>query len=116
MLGVDGVYPLEKNGKRPVLIAVDLGNRQPVAIGRVDESNPQAERRWLEPLVKRLGVSVIFTDDLASFRILAKKLEVEHRVPKVWGQVCQFHVHRWVGRTLRELRETVPKEWLWVLD
>jgi len=35
----------------------------------VDESNPQAVGRWLEPLVKRLGVSVIVTDDLASFRI-----------------------------------------------
>ena len=72
VLGVDGVYPLEKNGKRPVLIAVDLGNRQPAAIGRMDESNPQADRRWLELLVKRLRVSVIFTDDLASFRIVAK--------------------------------------------
>lgn len=25
-------------------------------------------------------------------------------------------MRRWAGRTLRELRETVPKEWLWVLD
>jgi hypothetical protein len=40
-----------------------------VAIGQVDESNPQAVGRWLEPLVKRLGVSVIVTDDLASFRV-----------------------------------------------
>jgi hypothetical protein len=40
---------------------------------------------------------------------VAEKLEVEH-------QVCQFHVRRWVGRALYELRETVPKEWLWVLD
>ena len=103
------LYPLGKGGKRSVLVAVDLGNGQPVALGRVDESNPQAVRRWLEPLVKRLGVSVIVTDDLASYRVVAEKLEVEH-------QVCQFHVRRWVGRTLYELRETVPKEWLWVLD
>jgi hypothetical protein len=109
VLGVDGVYPLGKGRKRPVLIAVDLGNGQPVAIGKVDESNPQAVKRWLEPLVKRLGVSVIVTDDLASFRVVAEKLEVEH-------QVCQFHVRRWVGRALYELRETVPKDWLWVLD
>jgi len=31
-------------------------------------------------------------------------------------QVCQFHVRRRVGRSLRELRETVAQEWLWVLD
>lgn len=109
VLGVDGVYPLGKGRKRPVLVAVDMGNGQPVAIGKVDESNPQAVKRWLEPLVKRLGVSVIVTDDLASFRVVAEKLEVEH-------QVCQFHVRRWVGRTLYELRKTVPKDWLWVLD
>jgi len=54
-------------------------------------------------------VSVIVTDDLFSFRIVAEKLGLEH-------QVCQFHVRRWVGRTLHELRETVPKEWLWILD
>ncbi|HLA98575.1 MAG TPA: transposase [Anaerolineales bacterium] len=109
VLGLDGVYPLLKGRKRPVLIAVDLGDGRPVAIGQVDEANPQAVRRFLEPLVKRLGVSVIVTDDLASFRQVAEKLGVEH-------QVCQFHVRRWVGRTLHELRETVPKDWGWVLE
>jgi hypothetical protein len=109
VLGLDGVYPLGKGGKKPVLVAVDLGNGQPVAIGKVDESDPNAVRRWLEPLVKRLGVTVLVTDDLLSFRVVAEKLEVEH-------QVCQFHVRRWVGRALYELRETVPKDWLWVLD
>ena len=52
---------------------------------------------------------MIVTDDLASYRVVAEKLDVEH-------QVCQFHVRRWVGRKLRELRETVPKDYLWVLD
>ena len=109
VLGVDGAYPLVKGKKGSVLIVVDLGNGQPVAIGEVNEKDPQAVRRWLEPLVKRLGVSVIVTDDLASYRVVAEKLDLEH-------QVCQFHVRRWVGRKLRELRETVPKDWLWVLD
>jgi len=109
VLGLDGVYPLLKGRKRPVLIAVDLGDGRPVAIGQVDEANPQAVRRFLEPLVKRLGVSVIVTDDLASFRQVAEKLGVEH-------QVCQFHLRRWVGRALHELRETVPKDWGWVLE
>jgi len=109
MLGLDGAYPLGWGKKRPVLIAVDLGSGQPVAIGYVDESNPQAVRRFIEPLVQRLGVSVIVTDDLASFRTVAEKFHLEH-------QVCQFHVRRWVGRALRELRETIPKDWLWVLD
>jgi len=86
-----------------------LGEGQPVVVGYVDEYNPQAVRRWLEPLVKRLGVSVIVTDDLVHYKTVAQKLELEH-------QICQFHVRRWVGRTLKELRETVPKDWLWVVD
>jgi hypothetical protein len=52
---------------------------------------------------------VIVSDDLASFRNVAEKLGLEH-------QVCQFHVRRWVGRTLRELMTCLPKEWLWVLE
>lgn len=35
---------------------------------------------------------------------LTGQLGLEH-------QVCQFHVRRWVGRTLKQLRETVPKEY-----
>ncbi len=58
--------------------------------------------------VQRLGKSAIVTDDLNSFRSVADKLGLEH-------QVCRFHLRRWGGRTLQELRDTVPKEWLWVL-
>lgn len=109
VLGIDGAYPRMKGEKQPVVVAVDLGDGEPVAIGNLDEANPQAIKRWLEPLVKRLGVSVIVTDDLASYRIVASKLGLEH-------QVCQFHVRRWVGRTLHDLSQCVPKEWLWVLE
>lgn len=110
VLGLDGAYVQGwDKRKHPVLVAVDLDRGQPVGIGYIDEYNPQAVRRFLEPLMQRLGVSVIVTDDLASFRSVAEKLGVEH-------QVCQFHMRRWVGRTSRELRETVPKDWQWVLD
>lgn len=109
VLGVDGLYPLLKGKKAGVLLAVDLGNGQPVAIGQVNEANPQALYRFLEPLVTGLGVRVMVSDDLHSFRQVAEKLEVEH-------QVCQFHVRRWVGRSLRHLKKTIPKEWLWVIE
>lgn len=109
VLGLDGAYVRAWGGVRPVLVAVDLGEKQPVAIGYIDEYNPQAVRRFLEPLVKRLGVSVIVTDDLVHYKTVAEKLGLEH-------QICQFHVRRWVGRSLKELRQKVPKEWYWVLD
>lgn len=109
VIGLDGAYVRAWGAVRPVLVAVDLGEGKPVAVGYVDEYNPQAVRRWLEPLVKRLGVSVIVTDDLVHYKTVAEKLDLEH-------QICQFHVRRWVGRTLKELRESLPEEWLWVLD
>ena len=110
VLGLDGAYiqGWDKR-KHPVLVAVDLGTGQLVTVGYVNEHDPRAVRRFLEPLVQRLGVSVIVTDDLASFRGVAEKLRLEH-------QVCQFHVRRWVGRTLYELAQTVPKHWLWILE
>lgn len=109
VLGVDGAYVLGWGEKRPVMVAVDLGEGQPVAVGYVNEHDLQAVRSWLEGLVQRLGVSVIVTDDLGLYRTIAKQLNLEH-------QVCQFHVRRWVGRALKELEHTLPKEWQWVLE
>jgi transposase-like protein len=95
--------------KRPVLVAVDLGTGKPLTVGYVDEHDPQNVRRWLEPLVQRHGITVMVTDDLGSYKIVAEKLQLGH-------PVCQFHVRRWVGKTLKELQEVIPKEWLWVLE
>lgn len=60
VLGVDGAYtcPGEQcQGGRgwgktqPVLVAVDMGTGQPVTVGYVDEKDPQAVKRFLEPLM-----------------------------------------------------------------
>ena len=109
IVGVDGAYVLGWGAKQSVLVAVDLGTGQPLALGYLDESNPQALQRWLGPLIQRHGITVIVTDDLFSYKLVAEKLQLEH-------QICQFHVRRWVGKALKELQDTVPKEWLWVLD
>jgi len=108
VLGLDGAYVLGWGEKRPVLVAVDLGEGQPVAVGYVDERDPQAIQRWLEPLVQKLGVSVIVTDDLVMYKLVAQRLNLGH-------QICQFHVRRWVGRALKELENKLPREWLWVV-
>ena len=92
-----------------MLVGVDIGDGQVVSLGYVDEYDPQAVRDWLEGLVKNLGISVIVTDDLATYRWVAEKLDLGH-------QVYQFHVRRWVAKTLKQLRETVPKDWQWILD
>lgn len=108
VLGLDGAYVRGWGKVQPVLVAVDLGTGQPVAIGYADEKDPRAVRRFLEPLVQRLGVSVIVTDDLASYKQVTGQLDLEQ-------QICQFHLRRWVGRTVRDLTGTVPEEWQWVI-
>jgi transposase-like protein len=109
VLGLDGAYVLGWGEKQPVLVGVDMGDGQVVALGYLNEHDPHAVQRWLEGLVKHLGVSVIVTDDLMSYHWVAEKLNLGH-------QVCQFHVRRWVGQTLKDLREKVPKNWHWILD
>lgn len=109
IVGLDGAYVLGWGAKQPVLVAVDLGTGEPLALGYINESDPQALQRWLAPLIQRHGITVIVTDDLSSYKLVAEKLQLDH-------QICQFHVRRWVGKALRELQETVPKEWLWVLE
>lgn len=107
-MGLDCAYVLGWGEKQPVLVAVDFGTGEPFAIGYVNEYGPQAVRRWLAPLVQH-GITVIVTDDPFSYKVVAEKLQLGH-------QVCQFHVRRWVGKTLKQLQQTVPKEWWWVLD
>jgi len=109
VLGLDGAYPLGWGEKQPVLIAVNLGTGEPVELGYVDEKDPRAVQRFLEPLVKRLGVSVIVTDDHLVLRTVIDQLDVEH-------QVCQFHLRRWVGRSLQKLRKQLPQKWSWVVE
>lgn len=109
VLGLDGAYVLGWGAKQPVLVAVDMGTGEPLTVGYINEYDPHAVRRWLEPLVQQHGITVIVTDDLASYKVVAEKLQLGH-------QVCQFHVRRWVGKALQHLQETLPKEWLWVLE
>jgi len=109
VLGVDGAVVLGWGKQRPVLVAVDLGQGDVVEVGYVSEYHPQAVERWLKSLMQRLGVGVIVTDDLNVYHYVTERLQLGH-------QVCQFHVRRWLGRTLKQLREEIPKEWLWVID
>lgn len=109
VLGVDGAYVRGWGKTQPVIVAVDLGTGQPVTVGAVDEKDPQAVKCFLEPLVARLGVSVIVTDDLASYKQVAEDLGLEQ-------QICQWHVRRWVGGALHQLKASLPSEWVGVAE
>lgn len=109
VVGVDGAYVRGWGKTQPVLVVVDLGTGEPVTVGYVDEKDPQAVKRFLEPLVQRLGISVIVTDDLASYKQVSEALQLEQ-------QICQFHVRRWVGQAVHELKESLPPEWVGVAE
>ena len=109
VLGVDGAVVGGWGEQRPVLVAVDLGQGDVVEVGYVNEYDSRAVERWLRSLMQRLGVGVIVTDDLSVYRYVTERLQLGH-------QVCQFHVRRWLGKTLKQLRAQIPKEWLWVID
>lgn len=108
VLGVDGALVTGWGDKQPVLVAVDVGRGAVVEVGQVNEYDPHAVLRWLKSLVQRLGVSVIVSDDLSVYRYASEQLQLGH-------QVCQFHARRWIGKTLKTLKESVPKDWQWVL-
>jgi len=56
------------------------GEKHPVAVGYVDEQYSQVIQRWLGPLVQKLEVSVIVRDDLILYKIVEKRLNLEHKI------------------------------------
>ena len=103
--GVDGTW---LNGQC-VMVAVDRGNGEPLAIGVIDEKDMKAVTRWLKRLKQQHDIGAIVTDDLRMYRGITEQLELGH-------QVCQFHVRRWVGMACWDLGQRLPEEWLWMID
>lgn len=105
VVGVDGAW---LNGEG-VMVAVDMGDGEPLEIGMIDEKDMAAVTRWLKRLKQEHNIGAIVTDDLAMYRGITDKLELGH-------QVCHFHVRRWVGRACWDLGQRLPEDWLWVID
>jgi len=105
VVGVDGAWV---NGKG-IMVAVDMGDGELLALAEVDEKDKSAVAAWLKVLKQKHKIGAIVTDDLSTYKELADELELGH-------QVCQFHVRRWVGRALKKLAEELPEEWLFLLS
>jgi transposase len=112
VLGVDGVYGKIRGKGQGAMIAVDMGTGTLVALAQVDEHDGDAVKEWLGPLVEKLGVEVVVTDDLGVYGAVTEALGVGH-------QVCEFHLLRWVSRALRGLQKELgegyrePVEEVW---
>lgn len=109
VLGVDGTGARIKGKTGGAVMALDMGTGRPLFIEFLDEKNPEAVKDWLLPIVTEYGVEVIVTDDLASYGVVARDLELDH-------QRCIFHLMRHLGRLLRELRELLGEDLLPIAD
>jgi hypothetical protein len=109
VLGVDGFYASIKGEDSGMVLAVDMGTGDPVALARIDEKDRPALFAWLEVLMKELGVEVLVSDDFNSYTSAAEHLELEH-------QICRFHYLRWVNRLLNALQKKLDDEWDEPLD
>jgi len=104
VVGVDGAWMYGKG----IMVAVDLGNGELLAIAEIDEKEKDAVATWLKVLKQKHKIGAIVTDDLASYKEITDELQLGH-------QVCQFHVRRWVGKALKTLEKELPPEWLHVI-
>ena len=55
VLGVDGFYTRLKGKPRGIILAVDLGTGQTIALAQIEESDARAVAEWLRPLVDQLA-------------------------------------------------------------
>jgi transposase-like protein len=104
VVGVDGAWVAGKG----IMVAVDLGDGELLAIAEIDEKEKGAVTTWLKTLKQKHKIGAIVSDDLASYKEIADELELGH-------QVCQFHVRCWVGNALKALEKDLPPEWLHVI-
>ncbi len=72
------VRPLEYRPVITPLPSMAKDSRLPVVVLQVDEKESRALVGALAPLLKELGVEVVVSDDLGSYRLLAWELGVGH--------------------------------------
>ena len=66
VLGIDGFYASIKGKGTGMMVAVDLGTGNPVALACIDEKDRSALFAWLQLLKEELGVEVLVSDDFNS--------------------------------------------------
>lgn len=107
--GLDGFYTKIKGKDKGLMVMLDMGDGQPVALTEVAEDNPEQLLVWLLPLAQQYGVEVIVTDDLFSYPVVANELELKR-------QVCRFHALRWTMLALKECESTLGEPWQDTID
>ena len=80
VVGLDGFYTKIKGKDQGLMVMLDMGDGQPLALAQVAEDNPEQLLAWLLPLAQQYGVEVIITDDLFSYPVVANDLELKRQI------------------------------------
>lgn len=96
VLGADETM-VRVRGQTTVLgFVTDAQTGATIGVDVLVEQDAGAFLRWLRSYVVPLGVEVLVTDDLATYKPVVEELGVGH-------QVCLAHVRRWVSNRLKKI-------------
>lgn len=96
VLGADETVVRVRGQAQLIGFVVDGESGKTVGVDLLLEQDAAAFRRWLEPYVRALGVEVLVTDDLATYKPVGRALGL-------CQQVCLTHVRKWVAQRLRQV-------------
>ncbi len=94
VLGADETGVRVRGQAQLVGFVVDSESGKTIGVDVLIEQDGAAFRRWLKRYTQTLGVEVLVTDDLNTYKPVSHQLGLGQ-------QVCLAHVHRWVARRLR---------------
>lgn len=98
VLSADATYVQCKGAEVTIGVAVDALAGDVLDVELVDGESVEALRPWLEQLAEALGIEVLLTDDLDSYKSIADGLGVEHAI-------CRHHVNQNVAKLVADLGE-----------
>ena len=89
---------VQVRGKAQVIgFVVDAQSGKTVGVDVLVRQDGNAFRRWLEQYTRALGVEVLVTDDLNTYKPVSHQLGVRQ-------QVCLAHVRKWAANRLRRIQ------------
>jgi transposase-like protein len=95
VMGADETVLKVKGKQRVVGFVVEPGSGEVLGFELLTQQDSPAFIRWLKQYTQKLGVKVVVSDDLATYKPVVEELGVEH-------QVCLAHVSKNVKRRLKE--------------
>jgi len=98
VLGADETGVRIRGQAQLVGFVVDGESGKTVGVDVLVQQDGPAFRRWLERYTRELGVEVLVTDDLNTYKPVSQQLGLAQ-------QICLAHVRKWVANRLRSIAD-----------